>query len=637
VLYASLVAVTFLRSLFLRETLFVALALFATILTSCGAQSSVPDSSPQAAEEETTEVATSQEASVGEETTEPTGFTEPATPKPTQSTATTPATGSSGMVSSANPYATRAGLEILDEGGNAFDAAVAVAAALGVAEPMMSGVGGYGAIVVYDAKEGRTRFLDTGSRTPEALDPEVFRSSTPSFLDNRCGAGAVVTPGNVNAWEKMSEDYGELEWRRLFGPAIKLADEGYTLDGITAGWIGAAWPAFPAHARDIYGNDGVPLGTGETLVQKDLANSLTLIAEGGADTMYDGELGKAIETAVQKNGGFLTADDLRNNQALWRDTISIDYRGYEVVTASPPATSWGALLRLGVMSQFDLAPSDHNTTSYLHKFTEVNKQTSQATRDYAADPEIATTPLDLLLSKEYWADLAANVNLNQASPNSPVSPFGTPTRCIPQSYTAPASAATPSDTPEAQSHTTHFVVADKEGNVVSATQTLGDIFGSKVMPEGTGIWLNDAIAWSRFEPAGNVFDVYPGRQSLYALCPTIVMSDGKPWVAIGTPGGRTIQQTTPQMVMNMIDFDMDIQQAIAAPRISFASPNTLVVETGIPQPVRNGLTALGHNVQVDERGLGNAHGLTIEYDAQGNLTSFTGGADPRGVGVAAGY
>jgi gamma-glutamyltranspeptidase / glutathione hydrolase len=166
---------------------------------------------------------------------------------------------------------------------------------------------------------------------------------------------------------------------------------------------------------------------------------------------------------------------------------------------------------------------------------------------------------------------------------------------------------------------------------------MGDIFGSKVMPEGTGIWLNDAIAWSRFEPAGNVFDVYPGRQSLYALCPTIIMSERKPWVAIGTPGGRTIQQTTPQMVLNMIDFGMDIQQAIAAPRISFAFPNSLVAETGIPQPVRNGLTALGHDVQVDDRGLGNAHGLTIEHDAQGNPSSFTGGADPRGVGVAAGH
>jgi gamma-glutamyltranspeptidase/glutathione hydrolase len=157
------------------------------------------------------------------------------------------------------------------------------------------------------------------------------------------------------------------------------------------------------------------------------------------------------------------------------------------------------------------------------------------------------------------------------------------------------------------------------------------------MPEDTGIWLNDALSWSRFEPPGNVFDVYPGRQSLYALCPAIVLSDGRPVIAIGTPGGRTIQQTTTQMLTNLTAFDMNIQQAISAPRVSTAPPNALVVETGIPQSVRGELAALGHNVRVDERGLGNAHGLTIEYDAQGRPARFTGGADPRGEGIAAGY
>ena len=560
-------------------------------------------------------------------------------PEPTQNTSTSPATGSSGMVSSANPLATRAGLEILEEGGNAFDAAVAVAAALGVVEPMMSGIGGYGAIVLYDAESGETRFLDTGSRTPAALDPEVFRSSAPNFVDNRCGAKAVSTPGNTNAWEALSSNYGELRWQRLFEPAVELAAEGYVLDGITAGWIDAAWPAFPEHARGIYGNGGVPLKAGETLIQEDLARSLRLIAEGGARVVYDGEIGQAIDATVRENDGFLTIDDLRENRARWRETISLEHRGYEVVAASPPSTSWGALVRLGMLGQFGLEPSDHNTNSYLHTFAEVSKQTGRVTRDYAADPEIAETPLDLLLSKGFLAEQAAAIDPNQASPNAPFGQFGQPTPCIPQSYTstyAPSSPSTP-NVQNAQSHTTHFVVADGEGNVVSATQSLGNIFGSKVMPEGTGIWLNDALAWSRFEPVGNVFDVYPGRQSLYALCPTLVMSDGRPYIAIGTPGGRTIQQTTPQMLTNLIDFDMDVQQAIAEPRISTTNPNALLVEPGIPESVRGGLASLGHNVRVDERGLGNAHGLTIEYDAQGRPTRFTGGADPRGVGAAAGY
>ena len=619
----------------MRRILFATLTV--AILSSCSGPAAQENASQ---EDDTGEEKTSPEEILAtSETTGPDASTTATDIEPTQNTLESPAVAGSGMVSSANPYATQAGTEILAEGGNAFDAAVAVAAALNVAEPMMSGVGGYGAIVVYETESGETRFLDTGSRTPEALDPAVFRETTPNYIDNRCGAKAVTTPGNLNAWERLSEDYGDLEWRRLFDPAIELADEGFVLGGVTAGWIDASWPAFPENARSIYGNGGTPLEAGETLVQDDLANSFRLIAEQGSGTLYGGELGEAIDAAMRENGGFLTIEDLRNNQARWRETTSIDHRGYEVVTASPPATSWNSLLRLGVMGQFDLGLYDHNSADYLHTIAEINKQTSQVARNYATDPEIEETPLDLLLSQNFWADAAARVNPNQASPNASTSPFGTPTRCIPQSYQPVyAAAGAPTATPEAQSHTTHFVVADKEGNVVSATQTLGNIFGSKVMPEGTGIWLNDAIAWSRFEPAGNVFSVFPGRQSLYALCPTLVMSDGRPYVAIGTPGGRTIPQTTPQMLTNIVDFDMDIQQAISAPRISFASPNALVVETGIPQAVRSELSARGHNVRVDELGLGNAHGLTIEeYNAQGRPVRFTGGSDPRGEGAAAGY
>ena len=623
----------------MRKILFVLfVGLIVAVLVSCGTQSTALESpsSEEATVEEPPypeETNSSEQNLTNEETTSKTVVD--TGPKPSSSTATSPAVGASGMVSSANPLATQAGLEILAEGGNAFDAAVAVAAALGVVEPIMSGIGGYGAIIIYDVESGETRFLDTGSRTPAALDPGVFREPTPNFIDNRCGAKAVATPGNVNAWETLSNDYGKLEWQRLFDPAIKFAEDGFVLGDITAEWIDAAWPAFPEHARSIYGNNRMPLRAGETLVQEDLARSLGLIAEGGAGVVYRGELGRAIDSAMRENGGFLTLDDLRSDRARWRETISIDHRGYEVVTASPPATSWGALLRLGVIGQFNLRAPDHNTTSYLHTFAEVNKQPYQVTRNYAADPEIASTLFDFLLSEEYWAEIAASIDPSRASPLAQVSPFGTPTRCVPQSY-QPTYAHT-SSTPEAQSHTTHFVVADREGNVVSATQTLGNIFGSKVMPEGTGIWLNDAIAWSRFEPAGSVFDVYPGRQSLYALCPTIVIRNGMPVVAIGTPGGRTIQQTTPQMLTNLMDFGMDIQQAIAAPRISFAFPNALVVEAGIPQPVRDELLASGHNVQIEELGLGNAHGLTVEYDSAGKPIRFTGGADPRGEGVAAGY
>jgi gamma-glutamyltranspeptidase / glutathione hydrolase len=547
-----------------------------------------------------------------------------------RNTAVRPAVGTNGMVSSAHPLATRAGLEIMEDGGNAFDAAVAVAASLGVVEPMMSGVGGYGAIVVYSAEERRTRFLEVGSRTPASLDPSVFRPPTPGYAENRCGARAIATPGNLNAWETMWQEYGEAEWPRLFQPAIGYADRGFPLDRETAAWLGSEYAAFPAHAQEIYGHDGIPLAAGESLVQDDLADSLRLISEEGSDAVYEGRLGSAMAAAAQEGGGFLSEEDLRRNRAGWRETIGLDYRDHRVVTAAPPSTAWAALVRLGVMDRYDAVPAGHNTTAYVHAATEISKRVSKATRRFAADPEKAPTPLDRLLSDEYLEREAASVDPNAVAPYDPPAQFDTAATCSPTGYR-------PTGYPETQQHTTHFVVADREGNVVSATQTLGNVFGSKVMPEGTGIWLNDALAWSRFEPVGNVFDVYPGRQPLYALCPTIIMRAGKPRIALGTPGGRTIQQTTPQMISNMLDFDMNVQQALSAPRFSHIVPDLLVVEEGIPQDASNGLSVLGHDLVPAEYPLGNAHALTIEYTPGGETTRFTGAADPRGGGSAAGY
>jgi gamma-glutamyltranspeptidase/glutathione hydrolase len=277
------------------------------------------------------------------------------------------------------------------------------------------------------------------------------------------------------------------------------------------------------------------------------------------------------------------------------------------------------------MIQLDPATLGHNSVDYLHRYAEVTKRAYEARLRYGGDPEATPAPLDSLLSKSYWADVAANINPSRATPFEPPTSFPN------------------ESSPKGQEHTTHFVVADKQGNVVSATQTLGNLFGSRIMPRGTGIWINDSIAFARFEPKGNPLDAFPGRYRLVGICPTIVMSDGKPWVAIGSLGGHTIVQTIPQMLMNVIDFRMDIQQAITAPRVSFVEPNFLAVESGIPESVRNELAVRGHNISVDdpslgnERGIGNAHGLTIEYDSEGKPARFTGGADPRGEGVAIGY
>ncbi len=527
-------------------------------------------------------------------------------------TAADPAVGQFGMISSAHPLATEAGLEILASGGNAFDAAIAVAAALNVTEPMMSGIGGYGTIVIYSADENRARFLNCSSRIPAAVDSDVYRSPTPNYQQNRRNAKAVSTPGNAHAWQLMHDTYGKLKWAQLFIPAIELAEKGVILNSRTAGSIRSAYNSFPEYAKAIYGSNGEPLKEGNKLIQKDLANSYWALAAQGSDVIYKGRIALAIDSAMQEAGGFLALADLQNDKADWFEPISIDYRGYEVITAAPPSTAFPSLIRLGMMSRLDPQTLQHNSADYLHHFAEVTKHAFQCRLAYAGGPDIKPPPLDRLLSNQYWQQQTALINPNQA-----------------KSFEYPGITSDPDQ------HTTHFVVADRYGNIVCATQTLGNSFGSRIMPEGTGIWLNNSLAYCTFEPKGNPMDAHAGHYKLSGDCPTIIVRDGKPIIAIGTPGGHTIGQTVPQMVMNLIDFDMNIQQAITAPRVSFVEPDTLSVENAIPEDVRNQLTQMGHNIRTSSS-LGNAHGLAIEYNAQGKPIRFTGGADPRGRGLAKG-
>jgi gamma-glutamyltranspeptidase/glutathione hydrolase len=264
-----------------------------------------------------------------------------------------------------------------------------------------------------------------------------------------------------------------------------------------------------------------------------------------------------------------------------------------------------------MMSRFDVAALGHNTVPYLHRFAEVTKHAFWVRLRYAGDPGVDPPPLQMLLSEKYWSERVERLDM---------------TRAARFSY--------PADSPGR--HTTHFVVADEKGNIVSATQTLGNSFGSRIMAPGTGIWLNNSLAYCTFEPKGNPMDAHAGRRKLSGDCPSIVMRGGRPWVATGTPGGHTIGQTVPQILMNLIDFKMDVARAIAAPRVSFVEPNGLAVEPGIPEPVRRQLRAMGHQVRVAPA-LGNATGLTIEYGETGRPVRFTGAADPRGGGRAIGY
>jgi gamma-glutamyltranspeptidase/glutathione hydrolase len=546
------------------------------------------------------------------------GCSQQAEPQPTgaASPRTGPAVASGGMVSSAHPLATQAGLEILNNGGNAFDAAVAIAATLNVVEPMMSGAGGYGTIMVYHRATDRARFLNSSDRIPRGVNADAFRAPTPDFEQNRRGAKAVSTPANVRAWEAMSSEYGKLHWAELLRPAIAFARDGFDIDDQTAEMIGSAFDQFPDHAKAFYGRDGRALRAGERLIQTDLAGSLDRIAREGAQVLHGGPIGAAIADEMRARGGFLSLDDLAQAKAEWYEPIAIDYRGVRVVTSAPPANSFDALVRLGLMSRFAPGSLEHNSVEYLHRFAEVTKHGFWTRLRHASDPEVAPVPLDRLFAESYWQDQVNRIDLSKATPFVPPGATPTPT------------------TGTGLSHTTHFVVADAEGNVVSATQTIGNLFGARIMAPGTGIWLNNSLAYSTFEPAGNPMDAFAGRHKLSGDVPVLLLRDGRVWAALGTPGGHTIGQTVPQIVMNLIDFSMDIQAAIAAPRISFAQPDQIIIERTIPDAVQQGLRSRGHTLRPVDA-IGNAHGLVIEY-RDGRPVRFLGGADPRGRGRAAG-
>ena len=521
----------------------------------------------------------------------------------------TPSPAPRGIVVSAHPLATAAGVEILEAGGNAFDAAVAVAAALNVVEPAMSGIGGYGTILTYHAATQRTRFLNTSGRIPKAVNSDVYRSPTPDYQRNRRGAKAVSTPVNLRGWEAMSREHGTKKWADLLQPAIVLARDGFVLAAREADCIQSSFEEFSPYARGVYGRDGRPLAAGERLTQADLARTFTTIAHSGANDFFVGETAAKIDAAMRAAGGFLSAADLRSAQAEWYDPIRISYRGVDVVTAAPPANAFDYLVRLGIVSTRDMKALGHNSPEYLHTFAEATKHGFWVRLRHAGDPEVAPPPLARLLSTAYWKEQAARIDPAKASRFEP-----------PVKSTSGV-------------HTTHFVVADAEGNIVSATQTLGNAFGSRILVEGTGIWLNNSLAYSTFEPKGNPMDAHAGRHKLSGDCPTILFRGGRPWAALGTPGGHTIGQTVPQIVMNLVDFDMDVEQAIAAPRIAFAEPDVLLVEQAIAASTRAALAAKGHSLR-ETRAIGNATALTITYGKDGRPEGFTGAADPRGAGNA---
>ena len=508
---------------------------------------------------------------------------------------------SRGMVASNHPLASAAGAEMLALGGNAFDAAVATAFALSVVEPMMIGPFGAGFVNIHHGATGECTVIDNYSTAPGGATPGMFEPVSddwPDYMEtvgrkNRFGHLSVGVPGNLKAWCEISGRYGRLGLEAVMQPAIRRARQGfpasrYLVDCIRDSRDDIA--AFAATAATFLPGGAVP-SPGAVIVMEDLAASLERIAAHGADVLCDGPLGEAVAEDMAAHGGLITMQDLREYEIQDRVPVRGTYRGYEIVSA-PPTSSGGTHIVqiLNLLETFDVAALGFGTAAYIHLLSEVMKIACADRFEYMADPAFVRMPIAGLTSKEYARARRGDIDLAR-----------------PAIHVAGAPAAYRGES----GNTTHFTVADDEGNVVAMTQTINELFGSKVTVPGTGLLLNNTMAL--FDPhPGKVNSVAPGKRMLSSMSPTVVLQDGRPFMALGTPGGMRIFPAVLQAIVNVIDFGMTLQEAVEAPRV-WTQGQALEVEPGIAEATRRGLRDIGHELQVVSRVAGGMNGVRFDH------------------------
>jgi gamma-glutamyltranspeptidase/glutathione hydrolase len=524
--------------------------------------------------------------------------------------------GTRGAVASAHPLASMAGIQMLLAGGNAVDAAVAVGSTLNVVEPFMSGMGGIGLMLV-SRRGGERHVLDFVGRSPRASD--VTRCT-----EDEQGAGpkACATPGNLGGWMAAHERFGRLPRAAVLEPAIGHAERGVPLTFKNVEFFTQARATLQRsrEAERLYWPNGGPRA-GAVVTYKDLAATLRQVAEGGAEAFYRGPIARSIARAVREAGGWLDEQDLADFAPEWRSPATIAYRGHEVSSMPAPFSAFQMLQTLNVLEAFDLRGWGHNSVEYLHHLIETIKLASADRLAYAyAD---ASPPIAGLLSKAYAASQRARIDPKRAAVSEG------------ERYDAVRLGGQISEGHPAKfenEQTTHFACADADGTVVSVTQTLGGPFGSGFAAAGTGVVLNNILKWMDRAPASpNV--LRPGRKAGTMMSPTQVFHDGAFRLSIGTPGSYGILQTQPQMLLNVLEFDMNVQEAIEAPRVRVYRDRLIDAEARVPDTVRAGLAERGHQVNViDDWSWVVGGGQGIARDPESG--ALMAGADPRRDGYA---
>ena len=527
-------------------------------------------------------------------------------------------TGKKGVVSAGRAEAADIGRSILQQGGNAIDAAVATAFALGVCEPGASGIGGGGFMLIRDGKTGECVFIDFREKAPTAATPDMFTpiepGSTKSVGDEKLyGGKAAAVPGDVAGLLYALEHYGTMAPEQVISPAAELARAGYLVTPYLYADIDSHKEQLEKYGDGwkIYLKDGKPYPVGSKICNPDLANTLDKIAKGGRDAFYKGDIADRIVRQVQKAGGVMTHADLEQFNVRMLSPVRTTYRGYEIIF-SPPPSSGGVHIGqiLNVLENFDISSMEVNSTEYLHLFSEVFKLCYADRAKYMGDPNFVKVPMEGLLSKAYAKELVGRVDPTRAQKVTCGDPWK-----------------------HQSSSTTHFSIADNEGNLVAVTRTINWMFGSCVVPEGTGFLLNDNMDDFSMDPT-SANAVAGGKVPLSCMSPTFLLKDGKPFAVLGTPGGIRIISSMVQVISKIIDHGMSLEDAIASPRIGDDQRDLLIYEGRIPAETIAALEQMGHPTQGHDdwhRVMGSVNGCVILEDG-----TLVGAADPRRDGLALG-
>ncbi|EHI7914477.1 gamma-glutamyltransferase [Salmonella enterica] len=538
-----------------------------------------------------------------------------------------PVRATQGMVASVDVMATQVGVDILKQGGNAVDAAVAVGYALAVTHPQAGNLGG-GGFMLLRTKDGATTAIDFREMAPAGATRDMFldEQGNPDSKKSLTSPLASGTPGTVAGLSLALEKYGSLPLNSVVRPAIKLAQEGFIVNDALADDLKTyGSEVLPHHenSKAIFWKDGEPLKKGDKLVQKDLANSLTMIAENGPDAFYKGDIARQIAQQMQQNGGLITTDDLAAYQAVERTPVSGEYRGYQIFSMPPPSSGGIHIVQiLNILENFDMNKYGFGSADAIQIMAEAEKYAYADRSEYLGDPDFVNVPWQALTSKTYAKSIAGQIDINKAKPSSEIRPGKL--------------------APYESDQTTHFSVVDKDGNAVAVTYTLNTTFGTGIVAGNTGILLNNQM--DDFSAKLGVPNVYglvggeanaigPKKRPLSSMSPTIVVKDGKTWLVTGSPGGSRIITTVLQMVVNTIDFGMNVAEATNAPRFHHQwLPDELRVEKGFSPDTLKLLEQKGQKVALKEA-MGSTQSIMVGPDGE-----LYGASDPRSVDdLTAGY